>query len=69
MGIVPPPRLSALKFRHRSVEILWVSFPRNVERILGRFGGMIFHAAMYVSFTLSSASSRKGRILFAIEKQ
>ena len=61
--ISPPPRFWALRPRQRSMEICRVILARKAFRKLGRRGGMVFHAARYVSLTLSSESSRLDRML------
>ena len=64
--ISPPPRFSALRDLHLSMEIRRVIFPKKDDSTDGRWGGMLFQAARYVSFTLSSASSVLASMLWAM---
>ena len=48
------------------MEMRRVSLARYAESTDGRWGGMEFHAARYVSLTLSRLSSMSARMLQAI---
>ena len=45
-GAVPPPRLPAVLYLYRLRDTFLVSFPRKADRMLGRWGGMAFHACI-----------------------
>ena len=54
--ISPPPRFSAFMLRQREKARFRVILARNILKMPGRLGGMVFHALKYVSLTVSSAS-------------
>lgn len=62
MSASPLPRFAAERRRSRSTEMRRVSAPKYALRQFGRVGGMAFHAASHVSFTLSSESPGSRRM-------